>query len=110
MADARTIVERARRDTRAIEARLKTHPSLQALEARRLAEERLRIFAEQQYHIIESDLRSVALAAARAASPRAREFFLGMLQGSGPPPRPWAPWPAARGWRRRPQPPPGRWP
>ena len=59
----------------------KTYPSLQALEARRLAKERLRIFAEQQHHIIESDLRSVPLAAARAASPRTREFFLRMLQG-----------------------------
>ncbi len=81
MADVRTIVEQARRDTQEIEERLKRHPYLQALEGKRLPKARLRIFAEQQHHIIESDLRSVALAAARAASPRTREFFLGMLQG-----------------------------
>jgi pyrroloquinoline quinone (PQQ) biosynthesis protein C len=81
LANARTIVEEASRQTREVEGRLKSHPYLQALEAKRLPGERLRIFAGQQHHIIESDLRSVALAAARAASPRTREFFLGMLQG-----------------------------
>ena len=81
MADARTIVEQARRETKGIEDRLKAHPYLLGLEARRIPKERLRIFAEQQFHIIESDLRSVALAAARAGSSRTREFFLGMLQG-----------------------------
>ena len=83
MADVRGIVEGARRETHEIEARLKTHPYLAALEVRRIANERLRHFAEQRHHIIESDLRSVALAAARAGSPRTREFFLRMLQGQG---------------------------
>ncbi len=81
MPDARAIVEEARRDTRSVEVRLKDHPYLKALEARQIPKDRLRIFAGQQHHIIESDLRSVALAAARAGSPRTREFLLGMLQG-----------------------------
>jgi len=42
---------------------------------------RLAIFAGQQRHIIESDLRSVALIVARSQSQAAREFFIGMLQG-----------------------------
>ncbi|MBI3456997.1 MAG: transcriptional regulator [Candidatus Rokubacteria bacterium] len=81
MADARTVVEQARRETTGIEDRLKAHPYLLGLEARRIPKERLRIFAEQQSHIIASDLRSVALAAARAGTARSREFFFGMLQG-----------------------------
>lgn len=81
MTEARSIVEEARRETQAVEARLKNHPYLQALEARRIPKDRLRLFADQQHHIIESDLRSVALAAARAVSAPTREFFLGMLQG-----------------------------
>ncbi len=81
MEAARTIVDQARRETAAIAERLKAHPYLEALQGRRIAKERLRVFAGQQYHIIESDLRSAALAAARAASPGAREFLLGMLQG-----------------------------
>lgn len=81
MTDPRRVVEEARREAQEVTERLVRHPYLQALEGKRIARERLRIFAEQQHHIIESDLRSVALAAARAASPQTREFFLGMLQG-----------------------------
>jgi hypothetical protein len=39
------------------------------------------MFAGQQGYIIDSDLRSVALMVARAATPATREYFLGMLQG-----------------------------
>ena len=81
MPDARGIVEQARGQTQIAEGRLKNHPYLQSLEAKRIPKDRLRIFAGQQHHIIESDLRSVALGAARAASPLARDFFLGMVQG-----------------------------
>lgn len=81
MQDARTIVEQARRETHEVEARLKAHPYLAALGGKRIPRERLGVFVGQQCHIIESDLRSVALAAARAGSLQTREFLLGMLQG-----------------------------
>jgi hypothetical protein len=81
MPDARPIVEQARGQRQFAEGRRKNHPYLQSLEAKRSPKDRLPIFAGQHHHIIESDLRSVALAAARAASPLARDFFLGMLQG-----------------------------
>ncbi len=41
----------------------------------------MQLFATQQSHIIESDLRSVALMVARAGSERSRGFFLELLEG-----------------------------
>src|SRR5574341_146854 len=78
---AHELVEEARRGIAPVEARIRQHPYLQALEGRRVARSALAIFAGQQRHIIESDLRSVALIVARSASQKARDFFLGMLQG-----------------------------
>jgi hypothetical protein len=78
---ARELVEEARRGIAPVEERIRQHPYLQALEGRRVARSALAIFAGQQRHIIESDLRSVALIVARSASQGTRDFFLGMLQG-----------------------------
>ena len=78
---ARELVEEARRGIAPVEERIRQHPYLQALEGRRVARGTLAIFAGQQRHIIESDLRSVALILARSASQPTRDFFLGMLQG-----------------------------
>jgi len=41
----------------------------------------LAIFAGQQRHIIEDDLRSVSLVVTRSESQATRDFFIGMLQG-----------------------------
>lgn len=78
---ARELVQEARRGIAPVEERIRQHPYLQALEGRRVARGTLAIFAGQQRHIIESDLRSVALIVARSASQATRDFFLGMLQG-----------------------------
>jgi hypothetical protein len=78
---ARELVEEARRGIAPVEARIRQHPYLQALEAGRVPRGALAIFAGQQGHVIESDLRSVALIVARTASQATRDFFLGMLQG-----------------------------
>ncbi len=78
---ARQLIEETRRGMAPLEERIRRHPYLQALEARRLNRGKLAIFATQQRHIIASDLRSVALMVARAGSPATREFFLAMLQG-----------------------------
>ncbi len=80
-AQARQVIEEGRRRIAPLEDRIRQHPYLQALEARRVDREKLAIFAGQQRHIIESDLRSVGLIVARAGSQRTRDFFIGMLQG-----------------------------
>ncbi|MBI2370979.1 MAG: transcriptional regulator [Deltaproteobacteria bacterium] len=81
MGQAAQLVKEARDAIRAVEERLERHPYLEALEGRRVPKERLALFAGQQTHIIESDLRSVALAVTRAETPTARGFFMGALQG-----------------------------
>ncbi len=79
--EARQLIAETRRGMASLEERIRRHPYLQALEARRVDRGKLAIFASQQRHIIASDLRSVALMVARAGSPATREFLLGMLQG-----------------------------
>ncbi len=78
---ARQLLEETRRAIATTEERIRRHPYLEALEARRVDREKLTLFAGQQAHIIESDLRSVALIVSRAESQAARDFLGGMLQG-----------------------------
>ena len=78
---AQEVIEEGRRRIAPLEDRIRQHPYLQALEARRVDRGKLAIFAGQQRHIIESDLRSVALTVTRADSQAARDFLMGMLQG-----------------------------
>ena len=78
---ARELIEEARRGIAPVGARIRQHPYLGVLEARKLDRGILGIFAGQQRHIIESDLRSVALVAARSDSQATRDFFLEMLRG-----------------------------
>ncbi|MDO8738304.1 hypothetical protein [Candidatus Deferrimicrobium sp.] len=82
MADrARQLLDEARKAMASTEMRIRRHPYLEALEARRVEKGKLALFAGQQCHIIESDLRSVALIVSRAESQGARDFLSGMLQG-----------------------------
>lgn len=78
---ARRLLDEARKAIRSTEGRIRRHPYLEALEARRVEKGKLALFAGQQWHIIESDLRSVALILSRAESRGARDFLTGMLQG-----------------------------
>jgi len=78
---AKHLLEGARKAIAPTEERIRRHPYLDALEARRVAKTALALFAAQQRHIIESDLRSVALILSRAESRNARDFLGGMLQG-----------------------------
>lgn len=80
-ARAQKVIEEGRRRIAPLEERIRQHPYLQALEGRRVDRAELATFAGQQRHIIESDLRSVALTVARAESQAARDFLMGMLQG-----------------------------
>jgi len=78
---ARQLLDDARKAIASTEKRIRRHPYLGALEARGVEKGKLALFAGQQCHIIESDLRSVALIVSRAESQRARDFLSGMLQG-----------------------------
>jgi pyrroloquinoline quinone (PQQ) biosynthesis protein C len=78
---ARRLLDDARKAIASTEERIRRHPYLEALEARGVEKVKLGLFAGQQCHIIESDLRSVALIFSRAESQVARDFLGGMLQG-----------------------------
>jgi len=78
---ARQLLDDARKAIASTEKRIRRHPYLDALEAREVKKGKLVLFAGQQCHIIESDLRSVALIVSRAESQLARDFLTGMLQG-----------------------------
>ncbi len=81
MADARRLVQDIRLQIRGVEAEITGHPYLAAVEEGRPAREKLRIFAGEQYYIIGSDLRSLALLVVRHGGLPSRDFFLGALQG-----------------------------
>ncbi len=81
MADARELIAETRVQLKAVEDKLFAHPYLSAVEEGRITKEKLRLFAGEQYYIINSDLRSVALLVSRKGHGPNREFFLGALQG-----------------------------
>ncbi len=78
---ARQLLDDTRKAIASTEERIRHHPYLEALEARGVEKEKLALFAGQQCHIIENDLRNVALIVSRAESQGARDFLTGMLQG-----------------------------
>lgn len=81
MTDARQLVAETRAQRKPVEQKLFSHPYLAALEEARIPKERLRLFAGEQYYIINSDLRSIALLLNRHAHLPSRNYFLGSLQG-----------------------------
>jgi thiaminase len=81
VADARELIAETRAQLKAVEDQLSAHPYLSALEEGRIAKEKLNLFAGEQYCIITSDLRSVAMLVSRQDDDANREFFFGALQG-----------------------------
>jgi pyrroloquinoline quinone (PQQ) biosynthesis protein C len=81
MVDAKTLVEGIRQDLQAVNEQLLRHPYVQALEEGKIGQEKLRLFAGEQYSIIASDLKSVAHLVSRFGSAPSRDFFLGILHG-----------------------------
>ena len=78
MRDARSFMEEVRRDLESVEREIRSHPYLAELEAGRIRREDRKRFAGEQYHVIRSDLRSVALLVNRfgaSASGRPEEFL-----------------------------------
>src|SRR5437773_6458238 len=81
MIDAKALVDEIRQGLQPVNEQLLRHPYVQALEERKIGQEKLRLFAGEQYAIIGSDLRSAAHLVSRFGSSPSRDFFLGILQG-----------------------------
>ncbi|MBI2460315.1 MAG: transcriptional regulator [Candidatus Rokubacteria bacterium] len=75
------LLEEIRRAIAPVEAAIRDHRYVAAIEAGAVPRERLRPFVGEQYHIIGSDLRSVAHLLARSGEEPGRGFFLVTLQG-----------------------------
>jgi pyrroloquinoline quinone (PQQ) biosynthesis protein C len=81
MANARELFMNIRTGMRSLEEKILHHRYLAALETGRLPREKLRTFASQQYQIITSDLRSIALLISRYGNLPSRPYLLGVLEG-----------------------------
>ena len=81
MADAPELIAETRAQLKAMEDKLVAHPYLSAVEEGRISKNKLCLFAGEQYYIINSDLRSIALLISRQSDGPSHQFFLGALQG-----------------------------
>lgn len=81
MQQADQLVQEIRQSLEPITQQLLQHPYIAALEAGQVPREQLDTFAGEQYHIITSDLRSVAQLVARYGATASRDFFLDVLAG-----------------------------
>ena len=79
--NAEDLVTTIRENLREMEQEIRDHPYLAALEEKAVELDRLWAFPGHQYHIVSSDLRSIALMVHRFDDPSARDFFNGVLQG-----------------------------
>lgn len=81
MTAANALIEDIKRELHAVEQEIRGHAYLDNLEAGSVRREDLRLFAGEQYHIIRSDLRSVALLVSRFGASPSGPFFQGVLAG-----------------------------
>ena len=81
MTDPATLLWEIRQDLGSVEQAIREHPYVKAVEDGNVRRERFRFFCGEQFAIIGSDLRSVALLVHRSRTQRSREFFLKVLQG-----------------------------
>jgi hypothetical protein len=81
MSHAKCLIDEIARELASVEQEIRQHPYLEALEAGRVRREDLRRFAGEQYHIVRSDLRSVALLVSRFGASGSGPFFRAVLAG-----------------------------
>lgn len=81
MTDALKVVSDIRRELDAIDRRIRDHPYPGALERHEVSLDALKAFPGHQYHIVSSDLRSLATLVSRFGDDPARDFLLGVLDG-----------------------------
>ena len=79
--NAEKLVEEIRRELAPVEQEIRRHPYRAALETGRVRREDLTRFAGEQHHIIQSDLRSIALLVNRFGATPSRPFFQAVLGG-----------------------------
>jgi thiaminase len=77
------LVKMARHDLTDVERDIRSYRFFAALDEGRVARERLRDFAGEQYAILSSDRRSFAVLAARFPQPPPGDLFLGLAAGEG---------------------------
>jgi len=81
MNDAKEVVKKSRMDLRPLDEKILGHPYILALNEGKIPQDSLRTFAGQQYHIITSDLRSIASLLSRHGPLPSRPWLLAVLQG-----------------------------
>jgi hypothetical protein len=81
MAEAKLLIEEIKRGIHSVEQEIRNHPYIAELEGGRIRREELRLFAGEQYHIVRSDLRSVALLLHRFGATSSGPFFRAVLGG-----------------------------
>ena len=81
MNDAKEVVKKIRMDLRPLDEKILGHPYILALNEGKIPHDSLRTFAGQQYHIITSDLRSIASLLSRHGQLPSRPWLLSLLQG-----------------------------
>ncbi|UCG85454.1 MAG: transcriptional regulator [Gemmatimonadota bacterium] len=81
MTDASRLVDRVRSELQAIDDQIRNHPYPELLERRAVSLDALRAFPGHQYHIITSDMRSLAILVQRFGGEPSHDFFMGILQG-----------------------------
>ncbi len=81
MVSLTALLSEIHRELTSVEKAIREHPYVRAVEAGEVRRERVRFFCGEQFHIIASDLRSIALLVHRSRTQRSREFFLKVLQG-----------------------------
>jgi thiaminase len=80
MIEAGQAVAETKARLKSVEERIRAHPYLELLQEGRIPRDRLRIFTGEQYLIINSDLRSIALLVHRHSHLPSRDYLLGSLQ------------------------------
>lgn len=81
MTDVHTFLSDIRVALEKVEQKIRRHPYVVAIEEGKIEKERLKVFAGEQYHIISSDIRSVALLVSRWGHGTSLDFFWMLLQG-----------------------------
>jgi pyrroloquinoline quinone (PQQ) biosynthesis protein C len=81
MSEARRLFDEMKHEMAPLEDRIRSHPFVAAVDAGSIPRDRFRLFAGEQYHIIETDLRNVARLVSRHSDAPAHDFFWGVLQG-----------------------------
>ena len=75
------MLQKIRTGLKPLEEKILRHRHLEAFQTSRVAREKLRIFADEQYHIIASDLRSIAQLLCRHGNLASRLYILAVLEG-----------------------------